>query len=105
MPNKDKVEEWYNYAKQLEYENHLMKANIISLETKLSAADSLNDQQYDWRLWYQEKLQLIHAHVRNPITYPFEISDSKDKAMKKYVEDEDNWYERLRDIVESEGDS
>ena len=38
--NKDEFEKWYSYAKQLEYETTLMKANIEKLEDEVKFHES-----------------------------------------------------------------
>ena len=61
--NKDRFKEWYDYAKQLEYEHTLMQAEIGSLETGLVILQQENKElrktEPEWVRYFDESMRQI----------------------------------------------
>ena len=75
MSNKDKFKEWYDYAKQLEYEHVLMKAELTQLQENLTTCEGIVNGLLEDRsnAWY--KLNTIREFLRNAPVAPEFVAD------------------------------
>ena len=100
MTNNDKDEQ----IKFLQASVKALADSNDGLKKQLSGADDMNDTQYDYLIWYQEKMEEIKQHVLNPSVYSIPILNYEPEAVKSYIQRNDKWYAKLRDLLVIEED-